>query len=376
MAKLNVALCITDLEVGGAERCVAKLASRLDRERFEPVVYCLGPQPKGDTSCVTELQAAGIDVRFLGARRSWEILGVVWRLKRLLVRQQPSLVQTFLFHANLVGRLAARWAGVPWVVSGIRVAERRSRWHLWADRLSQRLVDRHVCVSSAVARFSETEARLPANRLVVIPNGVEIQNYPAAQPLDLTCLGIPAGHRVVSYVGRLDRQKGVHWLAETAGRWLEQLPDCHLLLVGKGPERRKLERLCVHEGTSARIHFAGWRNDVPEILAASDLLVLPSAWEGMPNVVLEAMASGLPVMATDVEGVRELLGPLADQQTVRRGDAQLLVQKIVNLMSNPDIASKLGAENRRRAEQNFGLDKMVAAYENLWDTLAGHAAKV
>ena len=121
---------------------------------------------------------------------------------------------------------------------------------------------------------------------------------------------------MVTFVGRLEKQKGVNWLIESAPLWLAELPDCHLLLVGDGPMRATLESAAAASGLGERIHFAGWRADVPEILAASDLLVLPSAWEGMPNVVLEAMASRRPVVATDVEGVRELLGPGADLQTV------------------------------------------------------------
>ncbi len=121
------------------------------------------------------------------------------------------------------------------------------------------------------------------------------------------------------------------WLIETAGAWLASLPDCDLLLVGTGPLQGRLESACRAAGIADRVHFAGWRSDVPEILAASELLVLPSVWEGMPNVVLEAMASRRPVVATDVEGVRELLGPLAARQLVRYGDTQDLIDKIVRL---------------------------------------------
>ena len=117
----------------------------------------------------------------------------------------------------------------------------------------------------------------------------------------------------------------MQWLIETAPAWLERLPNCDLLVVGEGPLRRPLEATCQAKGIAGRVHFAGWRTDVPEILAATDLLVLPSAWEGMPNVVLEAMASRRPVVASDVEGVRELLGAAAPQQTVRYGDAQDLI---------------------------------------------------
>ncbi len=369
MKPLDIALCITDLDVGGAERCMVELACRLDRRRFHPVVYCLAGCPAaGDDSLVSLLESAGVEVHFLGARGNWHIFSVVRRLKHLLALQNPQLIQSFLFHANIVARIAARRTGVPKAVSGIRVAEPRRR-HLWIDRFTDRLVDRHVCVSRSVARFSETRAKLPAEKLVVIPNGVDLAGFPAEHPADLSQFGIGTDRRVVTFVGRLDRQKGLPWLIETAPAWLERLPESDLLLVGKGTEGPKLKRMCRRLGIADRVHFAGRRPDVPEILAASELLVLPSAWEGMPNVVLEAMAAGLPVVATTVEGVCELLGPAAERQTVGYGDSQALTDKIVALIEDSRTATRLGTENRRRAEENFDITRMVATYQDLWESI-------
>ncbi len=367
----RIALCITDLDIGGAERHLTELAVRIDRRRFAPVVYCLGRRPVQEAaSCIPALLAAGVEVHCLGGRRPWQFPMVARRLKRLLAAQHPQIVQTFLFHANILGRIAARRAGVKTVVSGIRVAERAARWHLWLDRLTGRWVDRYVCVSRSVADFSIKEAGLPPEKLVVIPNGIDLEKYPAGQPADSRAFGIAAGRRAVTFVGRLEPQKGVDWLIETAPQWLAELPDCDLLLVGDGPLRGSLEVAANTAGIAGRVHFTGWRPDVPEILAASSLLVLPSAWEGMPNVVLEAMASSRPVVATDVEGVRELLGPGAETQTARYRDTQVLVEKIVGLMSDPASATAAGIENRRRVEKNFGISRMVAAYEDLWESLA------
>lgn len=371
MASLKIALCITDLDVGGAERALVELATRLDRRRFEPAVYCLGPRPGAQqASCVPPLEKAGVEVHCLGAARIWQLSSVGLKLKRLLKTRSPDVVQSFLFHANLVSRLAARQAGVGPVISGIRVAEPRL-WHLWADRLTSKLVDRYVCVSQSVARFSVAKARLPTEKLVVIPNAVDVDRLPAPSGIDPAALGLKSGRRMVAYVGRLEPQKGVGWLIESASNWLDRLPDCDLVLVGQGPDRQPLERLCRRLGVARRVRFAGWRSDVPEILAASELLVLPSKWEGMPNVVLEAMASRLPVVASDVEGVRELLGPAADEQTVAYGDSGALAEKIVKLVSDKSLAGDLGRRNRQRAEQEFTFGRVVAAYEDLWGSLAG-----
>ncbi len=369
MARLRIALCITDLDLGGAEQNLVELATRLDRQRFEPTVYCLGPRPATEeASCVPLLEAAGVEVHCLGARSCRHAVAATWRLRRLFGRERPDVVQTFLFHANLLGRIAARWAGVPKVVAGIRVAERHSGWHLWADRWTSRWVDRYVCVSQAVAEFSAKQGGIAAAKLVVIPNGIDADKYTAAKPANLGTLGVPAGDRAIVFVGRLDEQKGVAWLLETAPQWLDRLAGHHLLIVGKGPEQPQLQRQCRQGGIADRVHFAGWRRDVPEILAASRLLVLPSRWEGMPNVVLQAMASGLPVLATDVEGVRELLGPLSDAQTVLYGDTPALASRIVELLGDPARAADLGRQNRLRAAREFSIERTVASYEALWES--------
>ena len=370
MSRIKIALCITELDAGGAERCLTELAVRIDRSRFDPVVYCLSPRPaKEEASCLPKLRAAGVKVHFLDGRSVWQFPFVARRLRRLLTAHKPQIAHTFLFHANIVGRIAAKRAGVGTVIAGIRVAEHEVRWHLWLDRLIQGWVDRYVCVSRSVADFSADQGGLSPEKIIVIPNGIDLEKYPARQPADLREFGIAVGRRAIVFVGRLDMQKGGKWLIETAPAWLNRLPDCELLLVGDGPLRTALETSAKTAGIADRIHFAGWRPDVPEILAAADLLVLPSAWEGMPNVVLEAMASHKPVVATDVEGVCELLGPGAEEQTVRYGDSQVLTEKIFRLMNDPQRATEVGLKNRRRVEENFGISRMVSAYESLWESL-------
>jgi glycosyltransferase involved in cell wall biosynthesis len=398
MPPVRIALCITELDAGGAERCLTELAIRMDRRRFEPVVYCLADHPqcavKGDSPIFDDhrcaevpakigtvpperpgatflpvLLDAGVEVHCLGGRGIWQFPMVLHRLKRLLSEQRPQIIQTFLFHANILGRIAARRAGIEHVVSGIRVAEHAAGWHLRLDRLTQKWVDHYICVSRAVADFSATRAKLPREKLVVIPNGIDLEKYPSPQSADLQQFGIAAGQPVVLFVGRLDIQKGVKWLVETAPQWLRRTPGCHLLLVGEGPLRGSLETTAKILKIADRVHFAGWRADVPALLAASKLFVLPSVWEGMPNAVLEAMAACRPVVATDVEGVLELLGPGAPEQTVHHGDTLALVERIVVFLQDSAHSTAVGAANRRRVEENFSISQVVRAYEEFWESL-------
>jgi glycosyltransferase involved in cell wall biosynthesis len=365
---IRIAFCITDLDPGGAERALVQLVTRLDRRRWEPAVFCLGPPGK----LAEVLQSAGIPATCLGARGRAD-LGVVFRLYRALRQFHPEIVQTFLFHANIAGRIAGRLAGIPHCVSGIRVAERRSRWPLRIDRITNPLVETNVCVSRATADFSVEVARLRRTKVIVIPNGVDVAPFAEALPLDLTTLGLPPSARVIVAVGRLDPQKGLTYLLEGLPRLFARHGDVHLLLVGDGPERARLTRIVDEQRLTSRVHFAGWRSDVPRILKAAYCLVLPSLWEGMPNVVLEAMAASLPVVATRVEGVDELVIPGETGLIVPPASSADLTDALETMLGNSARAQAMGESGRQRVETQFSWDTMAASYDALYSRLVGEA---
>jgi glycosyltransferase involved in cell wall biosynthesis len=369
--QIRVAFAITDLDVGGAERALVELATRLDRDIFDVRVWGLmAPHADATRSLVPVLRAAGVPVATLDARGAGDGLRVIRNLTSQWRPWQPEIVQTFLFHANLLGRLAAWRAGVPHVVSGIRVAERRGPWRLRIDRWTERLVDRHVCVSHDVANFSHAQGGLAADKLLVIPNGIDASRFIAVQPIAPAALGLPPGRKWITYVGRLDPQKSLEWLLSEAPTWLVPLVDHDLVIVGDGPVRARLETIVHARGLADRVHFAGWRGDVPAILAASEVLVLPSQWEGMPNVLLEAMAARRPVLATAVEGVRELLGDDAGPQVAPLGDLRQWKDKLQALVNNQQLALLLGERNRSRVEEHFTLSAVTRAYADLYVSLA------
>lgn len=368
--RYRIAFCTTELRSGGAERCLVELATRLPYDLFTCTVVSLSPRPQAnERSLVPRLEEAGIPIHFLNARRATDAWKAVRDLTQVWRQQPPDLVQTLLFHANVIGCLAASRAGVRHVVTGIRVAERRARWRLWLERLATAKAARHVCVSESVATFMRDVARLPADRIEVIPNGIEVTSYANVSPAPLESLGLPPGRRMVVCVGRLDPQKGQRWLLENARSWLDRLPEHDLVLVGDGPDRAALESLTRTLNIQNRVHLVGWRKDVRAILVASELLVLPSKWEGMPNVVLETMAAGRPVVARDVEGVRELLGPGAMHQVTAFDDPQLFSRQVVAILSGPALRDRLAKENRARATSEFPLESMVERYGRLYRKL-------
>ena len=366
-APRRLALVITELEPGGAERMLVELATRLDRNRYEPRVFSLFPPPaENRATLITRLSEAKIATEFLSVRRSSQYFAAVRALATAFREQRMEIVQSFLFHANVVSARAAREAKVPHFLSGIRVADPR-HWRLWLERFATAHADRFVCVSQSVAEYMRRRG-WAADKLVVIPNGVHLAQWRDAAPADLTSLGVPAGREVLLYVGRLDAQKGLDRFFSAVPHLLSELPTFDLMLVGDGPLRVSLEKAVAARRLTERVHFLGWRCDVPSILQASSLLILPSRWEGMPNVVLEAMAAGKPVVATQSEGTVELLGLGALEQTVQVGDWQGLAKRTVALAHDPALRLALGRQNQERAAQ-FSLDRVAERYQRLYDSL-------
>ncbi|GIW86851.1 MAG: glycosyl transferase [Isosphaeraceae bacterium] len=362
---IPISLVITDLDVGGAERALVQLATHLNRRRWAASVICL----MDEGPLAAELRASSIPTACLGLRRNRPRTALA-TLRKTLAAQSPQLVQSFLFHANVATRLALPRRGGPWLIGGLRVAEHQRRWHLWLDKLTERRACGSVCVSEGVRRFVIRHARLDPDRLTVIPNGIDLERIDRALPADRLSLGLDPTGPIVLFVGRLDVQKGLSDLLEAWITVRQAFPQATLLLVGDGPERQTLSRwLAAHPGS--RVRALGFRPDVPSLMLLADLFVLPSLWEGMPNVVMEAMAARLPVVATRVEGTEDLV---IDGQTgwlvpPRRPD--LLAAAVRAALDDPEASRRRGALGRSRVEQQFSLDATVRAYESLWADVLG-----
>lgn len=363
-------LVITELDVGGAERSLVALATGLDRARWNPRVFALGPEGP----LAAPIRAEGLRVECLGvnARRPVQ---AVRRLASALRSHGPELVQSFLFHANLAARLAGPLAGGPWVVGGLRVAERQKRWHLSMDRTTLRLATGAVCVSEGVRRFSRDVGGWPDERLTVIPNGVDVTRIDRAEPADRAALGVAEEAFLILFVGRLHVQKGLHTLMDAAERLRAARPglDWRIALVGEGPERLGLtERIASSPALRGRVLFLGQRDDVPALLKASDLFVLPSLWEGMPNALLEAMAARRAAIGTAVEGTEDLILPGETGWLVPPTDVEGLAASLIDAASDPARLRCFGEAARARVEAEFTPGASVRAYEHLWAGLLGY----
>ncbi len=261
---------------------------------------------------------------------------------------------------------------MPWALSGVRVAEHQKHWHLTVDRMTGWLATRHVCVSQGVSRFCQEVGGISPERMVVIPNGVDTDLFDRATALPRADLGIPEGCHVALSIGRLNVQKGLPFLLDAAERVAGQRNDWRLLIVGDGPEREWLvTRIASTPLLAGCVQWLGRRDDVPRLLKTADLVVLASLWEGMPNVVLEAMAARRAVVATVVEGSEDLVVPEQTGWLVPPRDASALANALLEAAHDPDRLRALGDRGRERVEANYTLRAMIAAYDRLWSGILG-----
>ena len=323
-------------------------------------------------SLVDVLQKEGVQWKCLGGKRL-QPLRIILHLALTLRDFQPEIIQSFMFHANLATRLAAPWAGSPWVVSGLRVAERQKKWHLVLDRLTARLTTGWVCVSRGVRDFSRDVAKLRSEQLEVIPNGIDVTPSIQQAGIPQIELGVPPRAHIAIFIGRLDIQKGIPDLLAAAELVLPHCPNWHLLIAGDGPLRGwLLQQMTSRPALASNIHWLGMRNDIPALLQTADVLVLPSLWEGMPNVVLEAMAANRPVIATSVEGTNELVVPGETGWLVPPNNPGSLARALLSAARDPESCQVFGRQGYVRAATHFSIEQAVMAYDRLWSRILGY----
>ncbi len=363
---MRIDLVITELDTGGAEKCCAELAFFLLKRGHHVRVIAFGPRPSSPKdSLVRLLETNNVELHFLRGKSWWMLPRVVSKLRRLLKSNQPDVVQSFLWHANVLSAWVVPSLGIP-LFGGVRISERRTSRYAF-DRWSASRSSKTICVSQCVADWCVQTEKMEAGKLIVIPNGIAIES--AKQSISPDSHSVPDNAKILLFVGRLEPQKGIDVLVQHAKSLLRQLQNHHLVLIGDGSMRPLLQTLAEQKELTGRVHCLGQRNDVRAWMARSELLLLPTRYEGMPNVVLEAMAEGLAVVTTRVEGIVELLGDQLEKQSVEKEAWNDFFELAADLANSPEQQEKIGKANRKRAETEFDLEKQLMQYESqyrLW----------
>lgn len=388
-SRLNVLQLIGNLDIGGAQEVVRTLAKYLAQCGCRPVVATFKDGPLRH-----EIERLGIPVEILPSRR-YSIVAFplfvrdMLRIRRALVdlvrRYDITIVQTHLLRSldflTLTLRYRTSVRRIFWTVHNSNFALRADqlpgyKWLLGPKRFAHRLLYRWTArwVDGFIAVSDEVRAAIldtigpVGDKIAVICNGVDIERY--QQPDDRSRLrrelGLADSNRLIVVVGTLKEQKGHRYLVEAVASLVSRYSDLRILFAGDGQLRSELQAQARSLGLDDHIHFLGNRSDVPALLAASDYFVLPSLWEGLPMALIEAMASGLPILATQVSGTKQVM---VDGQTgllIPPGDVEQLRAGIVRLLEEPAQAQRMGLAARRRVEEYFSARKQAQEHLALY----------
>ena len=368
---IRVLLLIPTLDQSGAEKQLTLLATHLPASEFQIQVVALtrgGPY-------AANLEQHGIPLTIIGKR--WKLDPFAFRrLRQILDEWKPQILHTWLFAANAYGRiLAGRNPRMKVLVSERCVDSWKSGWQLRLDRWLIPRTTRLIGNSQSVAEFYHGQG-VPAEKTVVIPNGIEVGPAPARESPDRArirsqILQVPLDAPVIGCVGRLARQKRVEDLI-----WAFELfrcirEDAYFVIAGEGPERDRLMQFARDVRVEHRIRFLGHTPNISEIWAGLDVFWLASDFEGLSNSLMEAMAAGLPVVASDIPPNRELVTHEQTGLLVPVGDRVQFAKCTERLFTDPELASRLGSAARERMREHFSIENMVDAYARLYREVLG-----
>ena len=374
---MRIAHLITGLDIGGAEVMLHKLLSAMDRDLFEPLVVSLVRPGR----MAERIRSLGIEVQTLGMRRGVPNVGALVQLVQLLRRFRPDLVQTWMYHADLLGTLAVPLANRPKLVWNIRQSDLdpqlsppRTRLAARAGAVLSRIApDRIVCCSE---RARTVHLRLGYRRdiLTLIPNGFDLARFrpnPEARARLRSELEIGMDTPVLGLVARFDPQKDLGTFLRAGALVRAQRPDCRFLLCGLGMDDSNTELMAWlgQLGLLNAVHLLGQRSDTPRVFASLDLLVSSSAYgEGFPNVIGEAMACGCPCAVTDVGDSAQIVAdtglavPPREPRALAAAMEQLLAE-------GPAALARRGAAARARVKANYSLPRIATRYAELYLSL-------
>ena len=380
---MKIVHVVHSLGTGGLENGLANLLGRLDFEYFQHTVFCLTTAGK----IAERIDNHRIKVLELGLSSN-EFRFPLLRLAKMFHQLSPDIIHTRGW-ATVDAVFAARFAGIRHIIHGEHGREHSdvdgNNWKRnQIRRLVGHLVDRYVIVCDFFRSWLNETCRVKNERIVYIPNGVDTEKF---RPLDygsatevgsselrkrLRCqLGLPPDTLLVGTVGRLDPVKDFPTLMKGFNQIREDFPFAKLVIVGDGPVRSNLTRLSKELGLDFSLMWLGERNDIPDLLRCFDIFVQTSIFEGMSNTILEAMASSLPIIATDTGGNPEVVSNGENGILVPVGGITELSGALQRYLSDPALRYKHGSNSRRRAIDCFDLSLMAARYAEMYENLAG-----
>lgn len=359
---IRVLFIVPELPVGGGERIITKLLPSMDPARFHVSLICIGD--KGEL--FDHVASAGIEATAFRAGGKRNALKALRELSSYLRSTKPDVIIVAGAGTAVIGRLAGLLNNVKHRVVWMH-SSRVDRSSFVRDLVDRSLIpstSRFLGVTEAQISFMETVCKFPATKIRIVRSGVDAKAFESPTDWDLSGeLGLRLGQPVVAMVARLQPVKDHFTFLVAAKTVLDSLPETTFLVIGDGPQRGDLENICQQLGISESVHFTGTRLDIDRLLPAIDIHVLSSHSEGLPMAVLEGMACGKPVICTDVGGTSEIIEHGVSGYLVPPGEPAMLAAHLTALLTNPDLAERMGAAGKRRVESEFSFNDSVAEFE-------------
>jgi glycosyltransferase involved in cell wall biosynthesis len=372
MRPIHVLHVIDGLKVSGAETLLRDLLARLPRDRYRVSVCYSTPGPMAD-----ELMGMGIPLTRLPRLGRLDPL-LTLRLAQVMRRDPPQVVHTHLFKSDFHGRIAARLTGVPVVVSSLHNCDRWAQNPVlgWIYGWTAGLADRLIAVSEDVRLYAIKYTFVRPDRVVTVHSAVPLEKYAGCEEAGRALrreMGIAEQTPLLGMIARLAAQKDHATLLEALARLRSLVPGVRALIVGDGPLRAALSRQAESLGLGDVVTFTGMRRDIPAILAALDVFVLSTHWEGLPVALLEAMAASRPVVASSVAGVPGVVDDGVTGLIVAHADPSALAEACAQLLRDPDRAKRMGAAGRQRVAAHYSAEQMLAGIQAQYEGLLAGA---
>ncbi len=382
MKKIKVIHPITRLILGGAQQNTMETCAGLNKNRFEASIIS-GPDTGPEGELISEVKKRGIPLTIMPeiVRQPDPVKDflAVKKMADLFKREKPHIVHTHSSKTGVLGRWAARAANVPIIIHtvhgwGHHVYKKvlYKKLFTFLERRSAKISDKLIVVSSTNSRDGLRDGIGEPNQYTTIHSCINLDEFTGvfSDPAETRKkLGINPQSRLVGTVGRLSQQKNPLDFIRVAKKVKKELPDTQFVFVGDGPLRSESEKLIEESGLSKDIFLPGLRTDVPDLLCCMDVFILTSLWEGLPRVIPQAMACGLPVVANAVDGICEVIDDQKNGFLIPPGDISLMSARIVSLLKDEQLKQKICQNGTETARKDFSLSDMVQKLEDLYEEL-------
>ncbi len=380
--KYNIVYVIDGLGMGGAERLMVPLLRNLNRQFFEPRVCVL--QVKDGNPAANDIRALGVPVDLISVERLRDITAI-YRIRKYLKAVKADLVHTQLEFANSLGSFASKLLGLPSVCTIHTMPSQdmkvKSKIHQEIEALSLRFFcDRIIAVSEEARLFYIEISNASPQKVITIYNGIDLTNFINIDRYEARLevrkeLGIPLDANLLTTVAVLRHLKGIQFMIRALSAVLEATPNTYYLIVGGGVHHDALADEADKDRVKEHVVFAGPRNDIPRLLAASDVFVLPTLTDALPTVLAEAMAARLPIVASAVGGVPEMVTDGRNGYLVSPGSPGELSEACITLLTTPEIRNEMGQNGWQIVNEKFNIHGQIGQLEKLYLELMSNYAK-